>query len=49
MSDAPTFLVQPDPHDPRLSKPVKGIDQTGAPVSLNVVTERPLTLYLNSQ
>ncbi|MFD0918018.1 formate dehydrogenase accessory sulfurtransferase FdhD [Pseudahrensia aquimaris] len=49
MSEPTKFLLQPNPKDPRLSTPVTGIDQTGAAVSLNVVTERPLTLYLNSQ
>ncbi len=39
----------PDPADPALTCPVEGVDQTGAPVSLKVVTERPLTIYLNSQ
>lgn len=49
MSDTSPFLLQPDPTDPRLSKPVSGVDQNGNAVTLNVVTERPLTLYLNSQ
>ncbi len=43
------FLVAPDPEDPRLSRRIAGIDQDGAPVETDVVTERPLTLYLNSQ
>jgi FdhD protein len=43
------FLVAPDPEDPRLSSRIAGIDQDGAPVETDVVTERPLTLYLNSQ
>jgi FdhD protein len=42
-------LIAPDPDDPRLSSTVAGIDQTGAPVEARVVTERPLTLYLNAQ
>ncbi len=42
-------LLAPDPDDPRLSSTVSGIDQTGAPVEARVVTERPLTLYLNGQ
>lgn len=49
MSTLPEFLIKPDPDDPRLSTAVTGIDQTGAPVETRVVTERPLTLYLNSQ
>jgi FdhD protein len=43
------FLVSPDPDDPRLSKSVRGVDQNGQPVDTTVVTERPLTLYLNAQ
>ncbi len=43
------FLVAPDPEDPQLSTRIAGIDQDGAPVETDVVTERPLTLYLNSQ
>ncbi|WP_181704247.1 formate dehydrogenase accessory sulfurtransferase FdhD [Chthonobacter albigriseus] len=45
----PEFIVAPDPDDPRLSSAVTGIDQNGAPVETRVVTERPLTLYLNAQ
>jgi FdhD protein len=41
--------ILPNPDDPRLSSVVKGIDQGGAPVETRVVTERPLTLYLNRQ
>lgn len=47
--DKPTFLVRPDPDDPRLSTSVTGIDHTGAAVETQVVTERALTLYLNAQ
>ncbi len=43
------LLLAPNPDDPRLSSLVAGTDQSGAQVSLNVVAERPLTLYLNSQ
>ena len=42
-------LVQPDPADPRLTRRVKGVDQTGAPVEIAVVVERALTLYLNAR
>jgi FdhD protein len=48
MREHPREIV-PDPDDPRLSSAVKGIDQSGAPVETRVVTERPLTLYLNRQ
>lgn len=41
--------IKPNPDDPRLSQRVTGRDQSGAEVDLNVVIERPLTLYLNGQ
>lgn len=44
-----SYVLQPDPEDPRLSTSVTGIDQDGQPVETRVVTEKPLTLYLNSQ
>ncbi len=43
------FHVRPAPDDPRLSKSVSGIDHNGQPVDTTVVTERPLTLFLNAQ
>ncbi len=43
------FLLQTDPKDPRLSATVTGVDQNGRAVETKVVTEKPLTLYLNSQ
>lgn len=43
------YLLQPDPQDQRLSAEVQGIDQSGQPVTTRVVTERPLTLFLNGQ
>lgn len=43
------YLLQPDPLDPGLSTSVSGIDQNGETVDTRVVTEKPLTLYLNSQ
>src|SRR5262245_33006632 len=43
------FEVRPDPDDPRLSVAVPGIDHEGKPVAADVVTERPLTVFLNSQ
>src|SRR5215470_1829927 len=44
-----SFEVRPSPDDPRLSQTVNGIDQEGKPVTTSVVTERPLTLFLNAQ
>ena len=43
------FEVRPDPDDPRLSVAVTGIDQNGKSVETAVVTERPLTLFLNAR
>jgi FdhD protein len=43
------LLVQPDPYDPRLTRRVSGLDQTGARIECSVTVERPLTLYLNGQ
>jgi FdhD protein len=44
-----SYLVQPDPQDPRLTQEVSGVDHTGAPVTTRVTVERALTLYLNSR
>ena len=49
IDDTSAYLIAPDAADPRLTRPVSGTDQTGAQVSLNVVEERPLTIYLNAQ
>ena len=49
MPKAKDYLIKPDPHDPRLSVLVAGVDQTGAPVETTVVVERALTIFLNSQ
>ena len=43
------FIIMPDPDAPGLSTAVAGIDHTGTPITTRVVTERPLTLYLNAQ
>src|SRR4051795_13286990 len=43
------FAVRPDPDDPRLTRLVAGIDQDGKPIETSVVTERPLTLFLNGR
>jgi len=49
MSDRDKLLLSPTPDDQRLSAAVSGINEHGESVDLRVVTERPLTLYLNSQ
>jgi FdhD protein len=43
------FLVRPNPDDPRLTRRVGGIDQSGQAIEAAVVVERPLTLFLNGQ
>lgn len=41
--------ILPDPGNPRLTRSITGTDHTGAAVTLPVVEERPLTIYLNRQ
>jgi FdhD protein len=48
-NDHPGLLLRPDPSDPRLTRRVTGVDQTGEAVETSVTVERPLTLYLNGQ
>ncbi len=43
------FTVRPTPDDPRLSTTVEGLDHEGRRVTTSVVTERPLTLFLNAR
>jgi FdhD protein len=45
----PDLPILPDPALPRLTRPVRGYDHTGAAVEIPVVEERPLTIWLNSQ
>lgn len=44
-----TYLLRPNPDTPGLSASVKGIDHNGQPIETKVVTEKALTLFLNSQ
>src|SRR3954470_23404637 len=44
-----SYIIKPDPADPRLTERVSGIDQTGARVETSVTVERALTIFLNSQ
>src|ERR1700744_2789343 len=44
-----SYIIKPDPADPRLTERVTGIDQTGAAIETSVVVERALTIFLNSQ
>src|ERR1700687_3661017 len=43
------YLIRPDPHDPRLTDRVSGVDQIGARIKTLVTVERALTIFLNSQ
>ena len=43
------YLIRPNPHDPRLTERVSGVDQAGAPIETSVTVERALTIFLNSQ
>ena len=50
MVDEPdSYIIKPNPHDPRLTERVVGIDQTGAKIETSVTVERALTIYLNRQ
>jgi len=49
MAEDTDYLLRPDPHDPRLTERVRGIDQTGTPIETSVTVERALTIFLNSQ
>ncbi|WP_420549960.1 formate dehydrogenase accessory sulfurtransferase FdhD [Curvivirga sp.] len=46
---AEEFKLKPNVDDTRLTRPVVGIDHNGCSVNLDVVEERPLTLFLNGQ
>ena len=47
--DDGAFLLRSDPSDPSLSTEVAGLDHRGRPTVTRVVTEKPLTLFLNRQ
>jgi FdhD protein len=48
-SDFESYLIRPDPSDPRLTERVRGVDQTGRAVETAVTVERALTIFLNAQ
>lgn len=48
-TDTGEYLIAPDPAARRLTRAVSGMDHTGAATRINVVEERPLTIYLNAQ
>ena len=43
------YLIAPDPNRAGLTRAVAGTDHLGQPVTISVVEERPLTIFLNSQ
>jgi len=43
------FTIRPNPDDPRLTRTVAGVDESGSRIETQVVVERPLTLFLNGQ
>ena len=43
------YLIAPDPNRAGLTRAVTGTDHLGQPVTISVVEERPLTIFLNSQ
>lgn len=49
IDDTSGYLIAPDPARARLTRAVQGTDQNGQIIDLNVVEERPLTIFLNSQ
>ena len=48
-NDLSDYLIAPDPAAARLTRAVRGVDHTGAETEINVVEERPLTIFLNRQ
>lgn len=49
LDDLSDYLIAPDPEAARLTRGVTGMDQNGDSIQLNVVEERPLTIFLNGQ
>ncbi len=49
IDDTSGYLIAPDPARARLTRAVQGTDQNGQIIDLNVVEERPLTIFLNAQ
>src|SRR5713101_4479755 len=44
-----SYIIRPNPQDPRLTEHVGGIDQTGVRIETSVTVERALTIFLNGQ
>jgi FdhD protein len=49
IDDTSGYLIAPNPARARLTRAVQGTDQNGHRIDLNVVEERPLTIFLNGQ
>ena len=49
MIQAKPCMIAPNPQEKGLTRQVAGLDHLGAEVALNVVEERPLTIWLNGQ
>jgi FdhD protein len=47
--DGDSYIIRPNPLDPRLTERVTGVDQTGARIETSVTVERALTIFLNGQ
>lgn len=47
--DIADYIIAPDPSNARLTRAVEGVDQAGEINRINVVEERPLTIFLNAQ
>ena len=43
------YIIAPTPNDPRLTKKLEGVDHNGNRLTTSVVTEKPLTVFLNGQ
>lgn len=43
------YILAPTPNDPRLTKQLEGVDHNGNRLTTSVVTEKPLTVFLNGQ
>ena len=44
-----SLILQPNPEDNKLTKKVNGTNEQKEKIDISVVTEKPLTIYLNSQ
>ena len=49
IDDTSEYLIAPNPEHSYLTRRVKGVDHLGNVADLNVVEERPLTIFLNAQ